>query len=337
MSSQDRLFALLEAAHDRLDHGDLAGARAKHAQAERLDGKDPDVRCLGAQLIALDGDLPEAYEQITQVIAAHPEHIHSRLAAADFALGLEPEEAVEHARAALELIDDDGDLIAAILLLADGLVQCERPDEAREALAELASSAIDEPSLILDVAHAHLNAGDPTTSELWARRALDEDGYRADAFHVIGACREAKGDKGGMVAAWREVLGLDRAELWEPVVAVDEFERIAAAALGELPEEVRAHLTNVPILIEDLPSDHLVEDGMDPRLMGVFEGTPLPEQSAVGGVPTITTIHLFRKNLERAGGGDADTIAEEIRTTVLHETAHFFGLDEDQVAELGLD
>jgi predicted Zn-dependent protease with MMP-like domain len=69
----------------------------------------------------------------------------------------------------------------------------------------------------------------------------------------------------------------------------------------------------------------------------VFEGTPMSAESSVGGAPTITTIHLFRKNLERAGGGDPDAIAEELRITVLHETAHYFGLDEDDLEKIGLD
>ncbi len=338
VSRQDRILSLLEAAHDRLDRGDLAGAQAKHDLAARIDPKHPDVMCLGAQLTALDGDLDRAYEQAQAVIAAHPEHVHGHLVAADIALGLEPEDAITHARAAADLVDDEGDLVAAILLLADALCLCERAGEAREALGELASSAIDDPGLLLDIANAHLTAEDPTTAEVWARRLLTADeGYTADAWHLIGACREAKGDKGGMVTAWREVLARDRAEEWEPSLEIEEFERIAAAALGELPEEVQAKLTNVPILIDDLPSDHLVEDGLDPRLLGVFEGTPLPEQASVGGAPTITSIHLFRKNLERAGGGDPDAIAEEVRTTVLHETAHYFGLDEEELEKLGLD
>ena len=51
---------------------------------------------------------------------------------------------------------------------------------------------------------------------------------------------------------------------------------------------------------------------------------------------TITNILLFRKNLERAAT-DAAHLVEEIRITVLHETAHYFGLDEDDLEELGLD
>ena len=45
---------------------------------------------------------------------------------------------------------------------------------------------------------------------------------------------------------------------------------------------------------------------------------------------------LFRKNLERVAG-DADELREEIRTTLLHETGHFFGMDEDDLAGVGLE
>jgi predicted Zn-dependent protease with MMP-like domain len=333
----DRLTTLIDAAHDHLDAGDLEGARNKHGLAARIDRKNPDVMCLDAQLTALEGDLDAGYAIALAVIEAHPDHVHGLLAAADIGLGIDPEAAVEHARKAAGLVDDESDLFATIMLLADGLCQTDRHGEAREALSELSSSAIDEPGLILDVASAYLTAEDPTTAELWLRRLTStEDEFTSDAWHLIGAAREAKSDKAGMVAAWREVLARDRAATWQPSVSDDDVERIASAALAELPEEVRAKLVNVPILIDDLPSDHLVEDGLDPRLLGVFEGTPMPEQSVVGGAPSVTTIHLFRRNLDRAGGGDPDAIAEEIRITVLHETAHFFGLDDDDLEKLGL-
>jgi len=334
----DRLPALIDAAHHCLDEGDLEGARAKHALAARIDRHHPDVMCLDAQLTALEGDLEAGYAIAQQVVAAHPENVHALLCAADIGIGLDPEVAVEHARKAADLVEDEDDLVAAVLLLADGLSVLERNDEARAVLGELSSSAIDEPSIILDVAQAMLTAEDPTSAELWVRRLTStEDDFTTDAWHILGACREAKGDKAGMVAAWKEVLARDRAEPWQPVIADDDLERIASDALGELPDDVRAKLANVPILIDDLPSDHLIEDGMDPRLLGVFEGTPMPAQASVGGLPSVTTIHLFRKNLERAGGGDPDAIAEEVRITVLHETAHYFGLDEEDLEKIGLD
>jgi predicted Zn-dependent protease with MMP-like domain len=69
----------------------------------------------------------------------------------------------------------------------------------------------------------------------------------------------------------------------------------------------------VPILVDAYPTVDQIESGVDPRLLGLFSGTPMTEASAVGGTPHLTAIHL-----------------------ILHETAHFFGLDEDQVEALGL-
>lgn len=338
MTRTDRLTSLLDAAADHLDDGDLAGARAKHALAARIDRRHPDVLCLDAQLTALEGDLERGLELAQQAVEAAPEHVHALLTLADLALGIDPELTVEHARKAADLVEEESDLVAAVLLLADGLCQTDRAAEARTVLSELSSSAIDDPPVILDVAGALLDAEDPTSAELWLRRLTStDDEYSAHAWHLLGTAREAKGDKAGMIAAWREVLARDRAEAWTPVLSDAALEEAATAALAELPESVRDKLSNVPILVDDLPSDHLVEDGWDPRLLGIFEGTPLPDIASVGGAPSITTIHLFHKNIERAAGGDPDAIAAEVRITVLHETAHYFGLDDDDLAKLGLD
>ena len=90
----------------------------------------------------------------------------------------------------------------------------------------------------------------------------------------------------------------------------------------------------MPILIDDAPSEALIGDGLDPRLLGLFQGTPMSEDGGLA--PTVTNILLFRGNLARACR-DAEHLAEEIRITVLHETAHYFGLDEDDLEALGLD
>ncbi len=50
----------------------------------------------------------------------------------------------------------------------------------------------------------------------------------------------------------------------------------------------------------------------------------------------MTQIVLFRRNLERAAASEED-LREEIRTTLLHETGHFFGMDESDLEGVGLD
>jgi predicted Zn-dependent protease with MMP-like domain/Flp pilus assembly protein TadD len=340
MSRADRLASLCEETFSRLEEGDVEGARKKVALAARIDPQHPEVLSAQAAIAAIDGELDLAQGLLAQALERAPEHVGILVQAADLALALDPEEAVKHARKATELADEEDDLVAAILVLAEAQVACERPAEARAALSELATSAIDEPELILDVAHAFLNAEDPTTAELWLRRLTtgDEPRVAADAWHAIGMCREAKHDREGMINAWLETRRLDAAvPATELSISDEDLETVVTSTLEELPEEVHKHLANVPLLVDDLPDEHLVRDGFDPRLLGLFTGTPLPEQSSVGGVPAVTNIQLFRKNLERMAGDDPDLLADEIRVTVLHETAHYFGLDEDDLAKLGLD
>ncbi len=92
----------------------------------------------------------------------------------------------------------------------------------------------------------------------------------------------------------------------------------------------------MPILVEDFPSEHLVREGLDPRLLGLFTGTPLPSKSVLEGQPhSPDSAVLFLRNLE-AACATREELEEEIRITILHETAHFFGLDDEDLDAIGL-
>jgi predicted Zn-dependent protease with MMP-like domain len=116
----------------------------------------------------------------------------------------------------------------------------------------------------------------------------------------------------------------------------DDFEEIASAALAELPPRAKELLENIPVLIDDLPAEGVVADGFDPRAYGMIDGPNLVEQSVEGRGPRPINIFLYQKNLEGAFD-DPEELAAQIRITVLHETAHYFGLDEDEVAAMGLE
>jgi predicted Zn-dependent protease with MMP-like domain len=95
------------------------------------------------------------------------------------------------------------------------------------------------------------------------------------------------------------------------------FEEIVAAALAELPPELARGLENVAIVIEEERAD-------DPELFGLWEAEDyMPDK-----------ITIFRRPLVRSFR-DEDELQEEIRITVLHELAHYFGIDEDRLDELG--
>ena len=106
------------------------------------------------------------------------------------------------------------------------------------------------------------------------------------------------------------------------------FDDHVRAALDELPPHLAAALTNVAVVVE-------AENPDDPDLFGLYHGVPLPERGDMAGMPP-DTISIYRIPLEESFS-DPDELRDEIRITVLHELAHYFGLDEDRLAELGYD
>jgi predicted Zn-dependent protease with MMP-like domain len=158
----------------------------------------------------------------------------------------------------------------------------------------------------------------------------------ADARHLLGRALGASGDYEGRAREWVRVLQLDALGPRPPaLMSAEEFESAAAAALDELPQELLDELQGVAILIDDRPSPELVADGLDPRVLGVYHGVPLVRRSASFGAPYADTIHLFSANLERVCA-TRDALARQIRVTMLHETAHFFGYSEGQLRSMGL-
>jgi len=106
------------------------------------------------------------------------------------------------------------------------------------------------------------------------------------------------------------------------------FDDHVRAALDGLPPEIAAALDNVAVVVEDEHPD-------DPDLYGLFDGVPLTEGGpAPGQLPNHVTI--YRRPLEE-DFADPGELEQEIMVTVLHELGHYFGLDEDRLAELGYE
>jgi predicted Zn-dependent protease with MMP-like domain len=107
------------------------------------------------------------------------------------------------------------------------------------------------------------------------------------------------------------------------------FDEQVRLALDELPAHVRAALDNVAVLVEE-------EDGEDPELYGLYTGTPLTERTELGYAGSLPdTIVVYRRPLVADFGAEPAQLRREIRATVLHELGHHFGLDEDEIDELG--
>lgn len=118
----------------------------------------------------------------------------------------------------------------------------------------------------------------------------------------------------------------------------DRIRKEVARVLDRLPRHFREQLRNVEFVVEERPSDELLrEEGLDPTcdtLYGIYQGVPLPERSSLDPPWLPDKITIFAEPLQE-DFPDPDELREEIRLTVLHEIAHYFGMDEDEIEDLG--
>ncbi|MHB0995149.1 MAG: metallopeptidase family protein [Elusimicrobiales bacterium] len=109
----------------------------------------------------------------------------------------------------------------------------------------------------------------------------------------------------------------------------EEFEALAARVIKSLPREFRAAMDNIVVLVKDAPT-RAQDREFGPGLYGLYEGVPLPDRSSgySGAMPDKIT--LFKNNLEY-GVRTERAVAARIRHTLLHELAHYFGMDDEEL------
>ena len=105
-----------------------------------------------------------------------------------------------------------------------------------------------------------------------------------------------------------------------------KFEALVAQALHGLPRAFREKLTNVAIIVEDLPPEQAESGGL---LLGLFHGIPRTEKSVFFSSPP-DRIFLYQRNIEVVCSSEAE-VRRKIRATLLHEVGHYFGLSEDEL------
>ncbi len=119
----------------------------------------------------------------------------------------------------------------------------------------------------------------------------------------------------------------------------EEFRQLVARAVESLPSRVIERLSNVDIVVKARPtSEELAMAEIDPRetLFGLYTGIPLTKRSSSYGMVLPDKITLYQRSIEE-GCRTKEEIQMQIRTTLLHEIGHHFGLSEDELEEAGYE
>ncbi|MCZ4499332.1 MAG: hypothetical protein JWQ74_1885 [Marmoricola sp.] len=107
-----------------------------------------------------------------------------------------------------------------------------------------------------------------------------------------------------------------------------DFDVLVSDALDQVPEQLTALMDNVVVLVEAEPPAE------DPDLLGLYVGTPLTERDSGYTFQAPDQVFIYRGPLLRMCA-DVEELAEEIEITVVHEIAHHFGIDDDQLHAWG--
>ena len=177
----------------------------------------------------------------------------------------------------------------------------------------------------------------PKAAMLRFEDALRADPGDADIRHAAALACEELGDGEGMRRHFLQTRLIDARQDRDAGIGnpaeLDFIERVALDTIEALPSEIRSQLQNVAIDVHLRPSLRLVSEGFDPRALGIFDVPEIVEQAQLAETPK--RILLYAANLICAFH-EPDILAEQVKATVLHEIAHYFGFEEHEMERLGL-
>ncbi len=118
-------------------------------------------------------------------------------------------------------------------------------------------------------------------------------------------------------------------------VTQQQFEDLVAVAMDALPKRYQKHLNNVVIVVEDLPSQEQRQKqklGPHQTLLGLYEGIPLTSRGNNYSLVLPDKITLFKTPIENMST-NLDELSEQIRHTLWHEVAHYYGLNHHDISQ----
>jgi predicted Zn-dependent protease with MMP-like domain len=288
--------------------------------------------------------------------------IHEALHELDLSTQADPKFLTAHLNRAELLIEEMGEYEQALEQcdrLLSGSPELARPDRGVEAeiyyLKAKALFYLDDLEGALFLVRRALKAGgehgtyrafegqlcfelgrfEESRSLLEAASAIDAESAHA-AYH-LGLVLERLREEPAATESFARANALDPEHYPLPIqIDIEDFERVAALALDDLPRSIREYVENVPVLVEDFPARELIADqDLSPQILGLYQGVPLTEGGSTDQPQDLTRVILFKKNLEKICQ-DRDDLIEQIQITVRHEVGHHLGLSEEDLERLGL-
>jgi Flp pilus assembly protein TadD len=328
----DQLSAHLDRGWDLAQRGDAKGAEASARQALDLDDQSPEAYNLLGHAAALEGDYETAMEHYRHAIALDDTYVEAILNAAELhvhPLG-EYEEAARLCDQALDLVEDEDDIVDTLLLKLDALLGQNDLNEARRVCARLPRGPFENRAQAFLIGRALFEVGQ--TEEALP---LIEDSAKAveatsEAHYYLGLAYDEQGRNREATRAFLTSRQLD-AELGPPPWALSRaaFDVTVREALRSLPDDLRQVVSEEEIYVGDLPGVEVVSEGVDPRALVLLDA-PEEEQKRA----TNARLFVYQRNVERVAGA-VDRLGSELADALSRELRWLQegGPDESAAAE----
>jgi tetratricopeptide (TPR) repeat protein len=282
---------------------------------------------------ALQGEFEEAIEHYRQAIALDDTYLEAMLNAAEVyihPLG-EYDEAIHMCDQAIELAENDDEIVDALLLKFDALLGKGELEEATALCQRFPKGPFENPNHTFLVGRALYEIGDVERAAPLIEDAVSHSPTNPEAHYYVGLVRDERGDVRGATAAFLKSRELDLeypAPAW--TLTRETFEMTAKKALSTLDDKLRSFVREEEVYAADIPGIEVVVDGVDPRALLLLDGVATSND----GEPPTARVFVYQRNVERLAGS-IELVEAEIRAALEREiTGTFVEAERDPKSEL---
>ncbi len=330
----DQFSAHLDRGWDLVQRGDSRGAELSARRALEIDSQSPEAYNLLGYVAALQGEFDDAIEHYRQAIALDDTYLEAMLNAAEVYIHplAEYDESIRMCDHALELAENDDEIVDALLLKFDALLGKGELEEAATLCQRFPKGPFENPNHTFLVGRALYEIGDVERATPLIEEAVTHNPGNPEAHYYLGLVRDERGDARGATQAFLKSRELDLdypAPAW--TLTRETFEMTAKKALASLDEKLRVFVREEEVYAADIPGIEVVVDGVDPRALLLLDGV---SASGNGDGPT-ARVFVYQRNVERLAGA-VELVESEVRAALEREITGTF-LEPDHEAHSKLN
>ena len=292
----DRFNAHLDRAWDLVSKGDTTKALVSAQRALEIDTESPEVHNLIGYIRAMDGELEEALQSYRHAMVLDDEYIDPVLNTAELLVhpDADPKEAIRLIRNVSGAIEGP-EVVEAILLEVDALLNLGSIDEARQRLADIEGPETLPVCYAVFIGRALYETGDSKGAKVFLEKASTQEPLNPDAWYYLGLIARDEGLRVDAVKYFTKTLDADESIPVPPWAKhMEPAESLVKRAIAELEEKDRATLNGTELVVVTAPTKTQVQDEIDPRQVVFIEGI-----DPARGI--FNRLWIFVRNISRAG------------------------------------